>query len=67
MTMGPISQRALHSCAYLTTQVAEVDDDRFLFRAMHALVGKHAILATLSYVRRHRVQGSMNMRQTDDA
>lgn len=64
---GPYFATAMHCCAYLTSQVASVDDDRFLFRAMHALVGKHAILATLSYVRRHRVQGSMNMRQVVEA
>lgn len=57
----------MHCCAYLTSQVAQVDDDRFLFRAMNALVGKHAILATLSFVRRHRVQGSMNMRQVTES
>lgn len=60
---GPYFATAMHCCAYLTSQVASVDDDRFLFGAMHALVNKHAILATLSYVRRHRVQGSMNLRQ----
>jgi hypothetical protein len=60
---GPYFATAMHCCGYLTTQITRIDDDRFLFRAMNALVGKHAILATLSYVRRHRVQGSMNMRQ----
>lgn len=64
---GPYFATAMHCCAYLTTQVAEVDPDRFLFRAMNALVGKHAILATLSFVRRHRVQGSMNMRQVTES
>jgi len=60
---GPYFATAMHCCGYLTTQIVKVDDDRVLFRAMNALVGKHAILACLSYVRRHRVQGSMNMRQ----
>lgn len=64
---GPYFATALHCCAYLTSQVVEVDQDRFLFRAMNALVGKHAILATLSFVRRHRVQGSMNMRQVTES
>lgn len=64
---GPYFATAMHCCAYLTTQVAEVDPDRFLFRAMNAVVGKHAILATLSFVRRHRVQGSMNMRQVTES
>lgn len=58
---------AMECCGFLTSQVAAVDDDRFLFRAMNALVGKHAILATLSFVRRHRVRGSMNMRQVTES
>ena len=45
---GPYFATAMHCCAYLTNQVAQVDDDRLLFGAMNALVGKHAILATLS-------------------
>ncbi len=64
---GPYFATAMHCCGYLTTQVVGIEEDRFLFRAMHALVGKHAILATLSYVRRHRVQGSMNMRQVTES
>jgi len=60
---GAYFATAMHCCAYLTSLIANVDDDRFLFRAMHALAAKHAVLATLSYVRRHRVQGSLNMRQ----
>jgi hypothetical protein len=64
---GPYFATAIHCCAYLTSQVVEIDDDRFLFRAMNALVAKHATLATLSFVRRHRVQGSMNMRQVTES
>lgn len=60
---GPYFATALHCCGYLTTEIAKVDEDRFLFGAMHSLVGKHSMLAALSYARRHRVQGSMNLRQ----
>jgi hypothetical protein len=60
---GPYLATALHGCGFLSSGIAKIDDDRFLFGAMHALVCKHMLLAALSYVRRHRVQGSMNLRQ----
>lgn len=64
---GPYLATAMHSCGLVTGALARVDDDRALFAAMHAVVGKHMILATLSFVRRHRVQGSMNLRQVTES
>lgn len=60
---GPYLATAIECCGLMTSALARVDDDRTLFAAMHAVVAKHMILAALSYVRRHRVQGSMNLRQ----
>ncbi|MFC4444220.1 hypothetical protein [Caulobacter henricii] len=64
---GPYLATAMESCGLMATALARIDENRALFAAMHAVVCKHMILAALSFVRRHRVQGSMNLRQVTES
>lgn len=61
--LGSYADLALAAFDLLTSSITSIDSRRFLFSGIHHALQKFAILAMLSYIRKHTAQADFNCRQ----